>query len=96
MILTEEGIIISIKTVSRNASFAICDNLELDSNLPEESNPHLEKQFSPNTSTDEGIIISIKPVPLNAHSSICDNLAPDSNATELSGLHAPKHLSPTT
>jgi hypothetical protein len=56
-ISTDEGIIISINPVSQNASFSIRDNIDPDSNLTSESEPHFEKQFSLNTSTDEGITI---------------------------------------
>jgi hypothetical protein len=53
---------ISIKPVRANASDAIRDNLDPDSNATEESDLQLEKHFSPKTLIDEGITISIKPV----------------------------------
>jgi hypothetical protein len=77
---------ISIKPVRKNANASIRDNLDLDSNVTEESDPHSMKHFSPKTSTDEGRMISIKPVLTNANPSIRDNLDSDSNVTEESDL----------
>jgi hypothetical protein len=60
-ISTDSGITISIKEVSWNVSFSICDNLDSVSNVTEESDLHSEKHFHPKTSTDAGITISTKP-----------------------------------
>jgi hypothetical protein len=54
---------ISINPVSPNARPSIRDNLDLDSNLTEESDLHSEKHFSFNNSIDEGRVISINPLP---------------------------------
>jgi hypothetical protein len=69
-------------------SFSIRDNLDPDSNVIEESDPHKEKQGSPKNSADEGTMISIKPVRANARSSIRNNFDPDSNRTEESDLQS--------
>jgi hypothetical protein len=76
---------ISTKRVPQKASFSIRDNLDPDLNVTDESDPHLEKQLSPNTSTDEGRTILIQPVLQNASFSIRDTLDPDSNVTRESG-----------
>jgi hypothetical protein len=56
----DAGIMISIKPVPENAFASIRDNLELHSNVIEESDLHKEKHHSPKNSTDAGIMISIK------------------------------------
>jgi hypothetical protein len=43
---TDEGRMISTKPVVKKASFLIRDNLDPDSNVTEESDPHLEKHAS--------------------------------------------------
>jgi hypothetical protein len=93
---TDEGTIISIKPIPKNAYFSISDNFEPDSNRIVEIDLQQEKHPSPKTSTDEGTIISIKPVSENAHFAIRDNFEPDSNRIEESDLHSEKHLSPKT
>jgi hypothetical protein len=45
---------ISIKPVSKNASFSIRDNFDPDSKATEERNPHFEKQFSPKNVIERG------------------------------------------
>jgi hypothetical protein len=77
---------ISTKSISENAYTSIPDNLDLDSNITEESDLHEKKEPSLKISTDTGRIISTKPVPLNADFSIRDNLDPDSNLAEESDL----------
>jgi hypothetical protein len=77
---------ISIKPVPQNASISIRDNLELDSNVIEESDLQFEKHRPPKNSTDSGIMISIKPVPENASASTRDNLELHSNRIEESDL----------
>jgi hypothetical protein len=79
---TDEGITISTKPVSWNASFSIRDNLDPDSNATEESDLQKAKHLSPKMSTDEGRMISTKPLSRNASSSIRDNIDPDSNITD--------------
>jgi hypothetical protein len=79
---------ISIKRVRENAIVSICDNLELDSNVIEESDSHSEKHHLPKTSTDAGTMTSIKPVRPNARDPMRDNLDPDSNVIEESDLHS--------
>jgi hypothetical protein len=51
---TDAGRIISIKPVFANAFGSICDNLEPDSNVIEESDLHQENHPSPKTSADTG------------------------------------------
>jgi hypothetical protein len=80
------------KLVAQNARFSIRDNLDPDSNVTEDSDPHSEKQHSHKTSTNEGTMISTKLIPKNAHPSIRDNLDPDSNVTDESDLHPAKQL----
>jgi hypothetical protein len=67
MTSTDAGMTISTKPVRLNAPTSIRENLDPDSNVPEESDLHTEKHYSPKTSTDAGIIISTKAVPRNAH-----------------------------
>jgi hypothetical protein len=69
------------------------DNLEPDSNVREESDPHLEKQSPPKTSTDAGRVISTKPVSKSVDLSIRDNVDLDSNIADESGLHKEKQSS---
>jgi hypothetical protein len=82
MTLTDDGIIISINPVPWNALASIRDNLDIDSNVTDESEWQREKDHSPKTLTDDGTIISINPVPENACASIRDNLDLDSNITD--------------
>jgi hypothetical protein len=77
--LTNAGITISTKPVRWNTWHLICDNLDPDSNVIDQSELQQEKHFSSKMSTDAGIMISIKPAPKNASISISDNLDPDSN-----------------
>jgi hypothetical protein len=63
----------STKPVRKNASYSIRDNLDLDSNITEESDRHSQKQNSSKISTDERRMISTKPVPMNANFSIRSN-----------------------
>jgi hypothetical protein len=86
-ISTDEGRMISIKSVLKNDSFSIRDNLDPDSNGTEESDLQEEKHLSRQNSTDNGRMISIKPVPPNAHFSVPESLDSDSNITEESDLH---------
>jgi hypothetical protein len=65
-----------------NASFSIPDNLDLDSNVTEESDRHKANDLSPRNATDEGRMISTKPVLMNASFSIRNNFDPDSNVIE--------------
>jgi hypothetical protein len=65
MTSTDEGIMISIKPVPRNASFSIRANLDPHSNVTEESDLQSQKHFQPKTAIDAGRIISTKPVQLN-------------------------------
>jgi hypothetical protein len=58
--LTDEGRMISIKLVPKNAHCSIRDNLDPDSNLTEESDPQEEKHFSHKTSINAERMISIK------------------------------------
>jgi hypothetical protein len=76
-----------------NASASIGDNLDPDSNVTEESDPHRRKQLSSKISTDEGITILINPVLLNACLSIRDNLDLNSNVSEVSDAHSRKTVS---
>jgi hypothetical protein len=62
-------------------------NLDLDSNVTEESDPHSAKHSKPKTSTDAGRMIATNPVRKNAESLIRDNVDPDSNVTNVSDLH---------
>jgi hypothetical protein len=87
---------ISFKTVKLNTAFSICDNLDPDSNLTEESLTHPQKQPPPKTSTDAGRMISTKPDLQKAPQSIRDNFDPDSNVTEERYLHSEKQDSAKT
>jgi hypothetical protein len=84
---------ISTKSASENPSASIHDNLDSDSNVGSESNPHRERHFSSKPSADEERMISTKPVPKNAISSIRGNANPDSNVMKESDLHSEKHPS---
>jgi hypothetical protein len=55
-ISTDEGIMISIKTVPENAALSIRDNLDPDSNVTEESDLQLEKHDSPKNVTELGMV----------------------------------------
>jgi hypothetical protein len=54
---TDEGIMISIKSVPQNTHFSIRENLDSDSNITEKRDPSSEKQLSLKTSTETGIMI---------------------------------------
>jgi hypothetical protein len=79
---------ISTKPIPQNAHGPIRDNLDLDSNVTEQSDPHPEKHLSPKTSIDAGKMISTKPLPQNELGAIRDNLVTDSNVTEERDLHS--------
>jgi hypothetical protein len=85
---------ISTKTVFMNVDFSIRDNLDLDSNLTKESDPHSQKHISPKNSIDEGRMISIKRVIENASLSVRDNLDPDSMITKESELKLKSTIDP--
>jgi hypothetical protein len=69
-------------------------NLDLDSNVTEESDPQSAKQHSSKTSTNEGRrMISTKPVPKKAFFSIRHNLDLNSKLTEESYSHFENHSS---
>jgi hypothetical protein len=77
MNFTDDGMTISVNRVLENAPLSICDNLELDSNVTDESKLHLKKQRSPKISTDDGITIFVNPLSLNAPLAIRDKLEDD-------------------
>jgi hypothetical protein len=64
---------ISTKSISRNDSFSIRENLDPDSNRTDESDLHSEKHEFPMNSTDEGRVRFVKPVEENASPAIRDN-----------------------
>jgi hypothetical protein len=64
---------ISIKRVPLNTSFSICDNIDPDSNVTEESDAHKEKQFQPKNLTELGTLTNATPVFRNASESILSN-----------------------
>jgi hypothetical protein len=84
---------ILINASRHNTPNSICENLDPDPNISDESDVNRESYFSPKTSADVGRMISIKPVPKNAISSIRDNLDPHSSAIKESDLHSEKHSS---
>jgi hypothetical protein len=74
---------ISNKPVRWKASLSIRDNLDPDSNATEESDSHLEKQFSPNNSTDAGMRTNSRSLFVNAINPIRDNFETFSITTDL-------------
>jgi hypothetical protein len=59
---TDEGIMISIKPVPKNAHFSIRDNLDSDSNRTEKSDLHSEKHDAPKNTTELGIVRNLTAV----------------------------------
>jgi hypothetical protein len=74
--------------VAPNIRALIRDNLDLDSEVTEESDMQRQKHAIPKTSTDAGILSSSKPVAPNVPGSVRDNVNIVSNATEGSDLHS--------
>jgi hypothetical protein len=57
---------ISIKPVRKNANSSIRDNLDSDSNVTEESDPHSEKHLAPENTTEFGMVRNLTSVFSNA------------------------------
>jgi hypothetical protein len=74
---------ISIKPVSQNDPFPIRANVELESNVTEESDLHSEKHQSLTTATPLGMTKNCKSLLPHGNNLICDNVDAFSNATDL-------------
>jgi hypothetical protein len=67
---TDKGRTISTKPAIENAPFSIHDNLNLHSNVTEESDSHSEKQFAPENRTELGTLTKLR----DARSNVCDSI----------------------
>jgi hypothetical protein len=75
-------ITIAINPVRRNALLSVRDNLDLDLNMTDKNDLHLEKHPSPRILIDAGIIISTNPVSWKISFRIRGNLRLNSKGTE--------------